>query len=293
MAKFVLSAFADEAGSTLDEQIAALLENGIYFIEPRNIDGRGILEHQESELKSIKERLDAVGIKVNSLGSPIGKYKIEDEFAPHFELFKKALRAAEILGTQNIRMFSFFIPEAEADKYKNEVLRRLSAMTEEAQKHGISLCHENEAKIYGESPSAVAELLQKLPALYAIFDPANYRMAGCDVIEGINASFINFKYMHVKDAIYEEQMIVPAGEGEGKIASIINMIDEKTEGTVFLTLEPHLHIFDAYKSIDEHELRGKYEFSSNAEAFSFAANALKKILLENGYAEGENKEWTR
>ncbi len=293
MAKFILSAFADEAASSLDGQISALRENGIYHIEPRNIDGKGILEYTEAELQEIKRKLDENGIKVGSLGSPIGKYKIEDDFVPHFTLFKKALSAAEILGSENIRMFSFFIPEGERAKYKGEVISRLTKMTEEAKKRGINLCHENEAKIYGEAPAEVAEILKSVPELYAIFDPANYRMAGCDVISGIEASFINFKYMHVKDAIYEEQMIVPAGEGEGKIAEIINLIDEKVDGDVYLTLEPHLHIFDAYKTIDEHELRGKYKFNSNLEAFGFAASSLKKLLIENGYTEGEDKKWTR
>ena len=293
MARFILSAFADEAGSSLDEQISALKKNGIYHIEPRNIAGKGILEYSEDELLKIKCALDENGIKVGSLGSPIGKYNIEDDFAPHFELFKKALRAAKILGTENIRMFSFFIPEGKSAEYRNEVLSRLKAMCDEAKAHGINLCHENEAKIYGEAPEAVSDILTAVPALYAIFDPANYRMAGCDVLSGIEASFKNFKYMHVKDAIYSEQMIVPAGEGEGKIPEIINMINEKIEADVYLTLEPHLHVFDAYKDIDEHELRGKYKFNSNIEAFTFAANALKKILLDNGYTEGEDKKWTR
>ena len=293
MAKFILSAFADEAGSSLDEQISALLANGIYHIEPRNIAGRGILDYSSEELSAIKEKLSENGIKVGSLGSPIGKYNIEDDFAPHFELFKKALSAAKLLGTENIRMFSFFIPEGKGAEYKSEVISRLQAMCKEAEKCGINLCHENEAKIYGETPEAVSDILTATPELYAIFDPANYRMAGCDVISGIEASFINFKYMHVKDAIFDEQMIVPAGEGEGRIPEIINMIDEKYDSEVYLTLEPHLHIFDAYKTLDEHELRGKYKFSSNLEAFSFASNALKKILLENGYTEGENHVWTR
>ena len=78
MASFILSAFADEAASSLDGQISALLANGIYHIEPRNIDGRGILDYSEEELKKIKEKLDAASIKVNSIGSPIGKYNIED-----------------------------------------------------------------------------------------------------------------------------------------------------------------------------------------------------------------------
>ena len=71
------------------------------------------------------------------------------------------------------------------------------------------------------------------------------------------------------------------------------MINEKIEGDVYLTLEPHLHIFDAYKDIDEHELRGKYKFASNEESFNFAANALKSLLSKNNYTEGDNKKWTR
>ena len=293
MASFILSAFADEAASSLDGQISALLANGIYHIEPRNIDGRGILDYSEEELKKIKEKLDAASIKVNSIGSPIGKYNIEDDFEPHFALFKKALATAKILEAPYIRMFSFFLPYEKRGEYREEVLARLNAMVEEAKKHGITLCHENEAAIYGQMPEEVDDILSSVSGLGAIFDPANYRMAGADVIKGIEASFKNFKYMHVKDAIYEEQMIVPAGEGEGQIPEIINLIDEKIEGDVYLTLEPHLHIFDAYKDIDEHELRGKYKFASNEESFNFAANALKSLLSKNNYTEGDNKKWTR
>ena len=293
MAEFILSAFADEAATTLDGQIEALIENGIYHIEPRNIDGRGILDYSIEELVEIKKKLDLSGIKVNSLGSPIGKYNIEDDFEPHFELFKKALSAAKALGTENIRMFSFFLPYEKRKEYRGEVIARLKKMVALAKESGISLCHENEAAIYGMMPEEISDLLSSVEGLAGIFDPANYRMAGADVIEGIKASFINFKYMHVKDAVYSEQMIVPAGEGEGKIAEIINMIDGFTSDEVYLTLEPHLHICDAYKDIDEHELRGKYKFNSNKEAFAFAAEKLKNLLKENGYTEGENHVWTR
>lgn len=293
MARFVLSAFADESGSTLEEQIAALKRNEIDYIEPRNINGRGILEYSEEELFDIKKVLDKNGIKVNSLGSPIGKYPIDKDFAPHYELFKKALRTAQILGTDCIRIFSFFTPKTELSKYRNEVLRRLSVMTEEATAHGITLCHENESLIYGEMPNEVADLLSELPKLAGIFDPANYRMNNADPISGIDATFKNFKYMHIKDAIFESQMIVPAGEGEGKIAEVINTINDKFDAIVYLTLEPHLFIFDAYKSIDEHELKGKYQFKSNTEAFDFAVSALKKLLLENGYKKGDNNEWIK
>ena len=57
MAKFILSAFADEAAESLDGQIEALLSNGIYQIEPRIIVKKGILDLREEELTVISEKL--------------------------------------------------------------------------------------------------------------------------------------------------------------------------------------------------------------------------------------------
>ena len=75
----------------------------------------------EEEIEEFAKQLKEAGIKVNSLGSPIGKYDIVDDFEPHFERFKKACKTAQILGTKNMRMFSFFIPDGEeAMKYKKE-----------------------------------------------------------------------------------------------------------------------------------------------------------------------------
>ena len=56
MARFVLSAFADEAGSSLDEQIKALKRNGIGYIEPRNINGKPILTLTDEELIEVKKQ---------------------------------------------------------------------------------------------------------------------------------------------------------------------------------------------------------------------------------------------
>ena len=293
MAKFALSAFADEAGSTLSEQIKALCENGIDYIEPRNIGGRGILEIEESELREIRRTLDENRIKVNSLGSPIGKFPIDEPIEKHMADFERALRAAEILGTTNIRMFSFFVEQDSLAKYRGEVKSRLRTMCRLAARRGIRLCHENESRVFGQMPSEVLELAIEIPELYFIFDPANYRMNNADVLDGIDATLVRPAYLHIKDAIFDTQTIVPAGEGEGRIAEIIDMVNESTDEVVFLTLEPHLHVFDAYKSIDEHELRGKYSFKSNREAFDFAASALKNLLIKSGYRKDENNLWIK
>ena len=294
MARFVMSAFADEAGSSLEEQIAALKDNGIGYIEPRNIAGKGILKHSKDELETIKAELDRNGIKVNSLGSPIGKYPIGESFEDHLPDFELALAASEILETKNIRMFSFFIPKGEdANSYKDEVIARLNKMCVIAKEHGITLCHENESEIYGQNPAEMLDIMTSVDGIAGIFDPANYRMNNCDVMAGIEATLKNLAYLHIKDAIYESQIIVPAGDGEGKIPEVLDMVNEATDGVVYLTLEPHLFLFDAYKLIDNHELKGKYTFKDNSESFDFAANALKNLLTENGYAKDGNNEWKK
>ena len=293
MAQFVFSAFADEAGASLEEQIKALRENGIRFIEPRNIGDKSIMDFTDEELLEIKKQLDENGIKVGSLGSPIGKAPIDGDFDEYMLKVKRSIEIAKLLGTNYIRMFSFFVSQDELSVHKDEVIRRLREMVKAAEAEGVTLCHENESRIYGQMPAEVKELLTEVPGLGGIFDAANYRMNDADTIEGIEATFVNFKYIHIKDAIYSEQAIVPAGEGEGRIGEIIDIVNDKVDGQVYLTLEPHLHAFLAYKNIDEHELKGRYSFNSGREAFDFAVRALENLLIKHGYRKDEEGTWKK
>ncbi|MBQ4071612.1 MAG: sugar phosphate isomerase/epimerase [Clostridia bacterium] len=293
MATFKLSAFADEAGATLDEQIIALKENGIKFIEPRFVNGKGILDLTDAELSQMAKALAENGIKVNALGSPIGKYDIDAPFEEHLEKFKRALEVAKALGTDKIRMFSFFVGQDSLVEKRDEVIRRLSVMVEMAKAEGILLCHENESLIYGQMPEEVKDLLTTVDGLYGIFDPANYRMNNADVIEGINATLINLAYLHIKDAEYKTQTILPAGEGEGRIGEVIDIVNDKSNEVVYLTLEPHLNAFEAYKTIDTHELRNTRVFATTRESFDFATNALKALLTKHGYKETEVGTWKK
>ncbi len=293
MAKFLLSAFADEAGPALADQIAALKDNGISYIEPRGIDGKNIIDLSDDEVENLKRTLDENGIKVGSIGSPLGKFPIDGDFDAYMEKVRRTFAIAKMLDTKYIRMFSFFVKQDELAKYRDEVIRRLRIMVAEAKKAGVVLCHENESEIYGQMPTEVKDILTNVEGLGGIFDAANYRMNNANVMEGIGATLINFKYLHIKDAIYSEQMIVPAGEGEGRIADILEIVNGHTDERVFLTLEPHLKVFAAYNEIDNHKLRGKYTFETNKEAFAFAAEALKKLLIKLGFKKENDGTWQK
>ena len=156
MAEFILSAFADEAGSTPKEQIDALVANGIRYIEPRSFWGKGVLSLTDDELVDIKNSLDEAAIKVGSLGSPIGKYPITEPLDKHLTDFARAIEVCKIFGTKNMRIFSFFIPKGDNPRnYSDEVILRMKKLSEIAKENGITLNHENEKEIFGQNPEEV------------------------------------------------------------------------------------------------------------------------------------------
>ena len=292
MAQFIISAFADEASDLLDGQIAALKRNGLRLIEPRSIEGN-VIKKTDEELYAIRAKLDEAGISLSSLGSPCGKFDIKEDFEIHLEAFRRALAACRILGTDKMRMFSFFVEKDELDTYRDEVIRRLKIMLEEAKEAGITLCHENEHKIYGEAPWRVSDILTSLPELRGIFDAANYVRQGYDPIEGFEATKNSLEYVHIKDAVAENRVHVPAGMGDGRYEEILRRVDAMTDRTVMPTVEPHLFDFAAYKSIDAQNMDTVLNFENSDQSFDCAVSSLKKILTKIGFTEGEDKIWKK
>ncbi|MBR3801967.1 MAG: TIM barrel protein [Clostridia bacterium] len=286
MLNFILSGFADEASKELDGQIAALKRNNMSYFEPRGINGKNIADFTVEEAKELKAKLDAEGIKVSSIGSPYGKIEIDDDFEPHFEKFKNTVEVAKILETKYIRMFSFFFTKGQSyEDNREEVLRRVKALADYSAQHGIYCCLENEKEIYGDTDDRNLEVLRYCaPNLYAIVDPANYIQCGVDPLVAYEkvAGFV--KYLHVKDAYFENGEVVPAGKGDGSVAEIIKRF-ARNHGDKFLSLEPHLTVFDGLENLEPDngtiksiEKKKSYVYASSDESFDAAVNALKEIL---------------
>ena len=291
MAQFMISAFADEAAKDLDGQIAALKRNGLVLIEPRTIINN-MVEKTDEEIEEISKQLKAAGISISALGSPIGKYNIDEPFEAHMETFERALAACKILGTQRMRIFSFFVPRDRLEECREEVLRRLQIMLARAKEEGITLCHENETKIYGQNPEEVTDLLASLPELRGVFDAANFIMDAQDPIKGFEATAPSIEYMHVKDCKVDKT-IVPVGMGDGKYDEVIKRLDKMTDRTIILTVEPHLKKFTGYSNIDDREMKHDLHFENSNDSFDFAINSLKNMLTSLGYHEEENHVWKK
>ena len=67
-----LSAFSDEAGSSIQEQIEAMKRNGISLTELRSIDGKNVSTFTIEEAESYQKEFERNGISVCSIGSPLG-----------------------------------------------------------------------------------------------------------------------------------------------------------------------------------------------------------------------------
>lgn len=273
-------AFADEASGMIDQQIVAMKRNGLSGLEIRNVDGTNVAAITPDKAKEVRRKLDDAGLSTWSIGSPIGKIHIEkDDFAAHLEAFRNVIDVAHILGAENIRMFSFFLPQDKDPAiYKNEVIDRIGQFLTIADGSGVDLCHENEKGIYGETAPRCLELHQALPGLKGVFDPANYVQAGQDTWDGWLMLAPYIKYLHIKDALATGH-VVPSGHGVGNLEKIVAAFT--AQGGRAVSIEPHLTVFDGLSKLEENgdvSKIGTYVYASADEAFDAACNALKNLL---------------
>ena len=278
MAKFVLSAFADEASPMLDEQIKALQEEGISLIELRGVDGKNVSGLTIEEAANVKAKLDAAGIRLSALGSPYGKASLGQTFDEHLASFKHGLELCKVLDCKRIRMFSFY-PAGPVEEAREEVLRRLEIMLTLAEEAGVQLVHENEKGIYGDDTARNADLLNHFgDRLGFAFDPANFVQCGVNTLEAYEQLHDRITYMHIKDALLSDGAVVSAGNGDGHVAEILGRLNAEREGEVILTVEPHLTVFAGLKNLQDEELKHHESYPDSRTAFHAAVSALKGIL---------------
>ena len=155
MNKYQLCAFADEASPKLTEQIVAMRENNIEYLEMRGVNGTNVAKLTAAQAKDAARELSAAGLKVWSLGSPAGKSPITQDFAVEREQFLRLLETAEITGARCIRLFSFYGTDGKPE-YRDEVLERLSRFIDLAKGSGVP----NKNKVATISKASVQKIAE-------------------------------------------------------------------------------------------------------------------------------------
>jgi sugar phosphate isomerase/epimerase len=235
-----------------------------------------VLDFSDEQVRRIRERLAAEGIRLSAIGSPLGKVPVDVPLDDELRRLDRALQLAHTFDTRLIRIFSFYPPAAAPDlppsAYRDEVLERLGRMTEGAEAADVALAHENDTDLYGDTIERCLDVLQTVdsPSLVAAFDPANFIVSGeVPYPDGYDALRPWLRHVHVKDAL-PDRTVVAVGEGEGRWRRFLERLRSDGYGG-FFTLEPHL------------VQAGRYRGFSGPDRFRHAARVLIAMLDDLGW----------
>ena len=242
---FVLSAFADEIGPDPAEQLAVLAACRVRFIEFRSIHKTNVLALSDGQLGEFGKQLRDANVGISAIGSPVGKVPIDQAFGPTEDKLRRAIDVAHRFATRNIRVFSFYPPDHGFDgdwsSWRDQVIERMTRLTELAAAADVTLVHENEHRIFGDRPDRVEDLLTSVnhPNLRAAYDAANWVYCGYDPVEGWDRTAAFTTHLHVKDWKLGGDYGVLAGTGDGRMDySVGELVKRDYQG--FAVLEPHL-----------------------------------------------------
>ena len=278
MENYRLSAFADEYSDSFEEQCLALNGFGYKNIEIRGVDGKNVSTLSDEEVLKVKQTLDKYNLGVSSIGSPIGKIKLDGDMDAHLEMAERVFKTAKVVGAKNVRMFSFYLPDGKTrEECKKDVFNALEKLVNLAEKYGVTLCHENEALIYGESPECCLEILKYFNGkLKCVFDMGNFVLDGYNPYDAYLKLYDYIEYFHVKDSLYAGA-IVPAGKGEAQIKKILDDYRSKNSN-FFITLEPHLQTFSGLNALVGKSFDNPYKYENQKVAFTDAVEKLRELL---------------
>jgi sugar phosphate isomerase/epimerase len=200
--KIPIAAITDEFSPTLASAIPVMKEIGMTAAELRVVNGKNIMDLTDDELKQTKEALDAAGLPVISIASPLLKCVLPDApevdsrfqhdifaskhtFEDQPRLTEHAVKIAKFFDAKIVRVFSYWRTVQPALCH-DAIVKALHGLAAIGQREGILFGLENEhACNVGTAVESVAVLnAVKHPNIVLVWDPANALVAGEDPFPG-------------------------------------------------------------------------------------------------------------
>lgn len=253
-----LGVITDEVSQQLPVALKWAKENALSHVELRMINGKNIVDLSNEALKDIRQKIEEKDLFVSCIASPVFKCPLDpsrpvakgDTFGEsegtvqdHFSLLDRTIEICQIVGTKNIRIFSFW-REQQPEKHIDEIVSHLKEAAKIAKKNDIQLLLENEGTCNGGSAKEVAAIVKKVndPSLKILWDPGNEAYDGRSAYpEGYEYVKDWIGHVHLKDAIAKENwegFCVPIGEGNVPFAEQLEAL-AKDEYEGLYTLETH------------------------------------------------------
>ena len=255
----ILTGIGDEAGNTIDAQIAATQKLGWRHIEARNVEVPGfpkgnIHDIPDAAFDIVVGKLQDAGIQIYCFGSAIANWgkKIDQPFESSLAEARRAIPRMQKLGAKLVRVMSFAVCEGE-EQMAQERFRRLREVTKMFLDAGIQPVHENCMNYGGMGWPFALKLLENVPGLKWVFDTANpvfnddrskpKPYPKQDPWEFFTHVKSHVVHVHIKDAKWnpaknDADYTFP-GEGDGKVRAILK--DLLAGGyDAGISIEPHM-----------------------------------------------------
>jgi L-ribulose-5-phosphate 3-epimerase len=177
---FKYTGFADEAGQSLEEQIAVVKMAGWNSIEVRALDIGHFCDLSEAQWDATWATLQAEGISVPGFGGQIGNWArpITADFEQDIAELKRVAPRMRQTDAACLRVMSYPNDEQQPwsdTDWKQEAFRRLRELAKMAEDLGVVLGHENCSGYGSQGPAECLEMVEAIdsPAFKLIFDTGN------------------------------------------------------------------------------------------------------------------------
>jgi L-ribulose-5-phosphate 3-epimerase len=200
--KIPIAAITDEFSPTLASAIPVMKEIGMTAAELRVVNGKNIMDLTDDELKQTKDALDAAGLPVISIASPLLKcvlpnapeqdsrfqhdiFASKHTFEDQPRLTEHAVKIAKFFDAKIVRVFSYW-RTVKPELCHDAIVKALDGLAAIGKKEGVLFGLENEhACNVGTATESVAVLnAVKHPNIVLVWDPANALVAGEDPFPG-------------------------------------------------------------------------------------------------------------
>jgi sugar phosphate isomerase/epimerase len=280
MAKFVLSAIADDISPDLSEQVRTLKDLNLGYIDLRSVDGKQVRDFTDKDVGRIRELLRRNDIRVSCIGSSVGHSSIDTSFYEGLAELARVIEIGKALGTHRIRIFGSCppenIPSADYDEYLDRSLRHMERFITLAQRENVILLLENQRQTVVDTVARCYRLIRSLsgPHFRFLWDPANFVRVGEGRIteDGWDLLGSEVGYVHIRDALLADGRVVAAGEGDGQVRELLERL-QAANYNGFLALEPHPDQTGLERTLSGHE-----EMAS-------AVQSLRRLMASLGIEE--------
>jgi len=300
------SGFADEACSSIDDQIKITKELGWNNIESRGIDGTTLAEMDEKSFEILEQKLSESNVKIDCYGSAVANWskdprKEEDYLKSKKELLS-VLPRMKRLKIHLLRGMSFVIVKDDPrgpdnPEIEKEVFKKVKEFVIICADYDVVYLHENCQNYGGLSWKHTLRLIEAVNRenFRLVFDTGNPVMSYDWSVPSLKKRQSSWEFyekvkdfvdrVHIKDGIFvkdtdgvfpEVKFTFP-GEGDGDVERIVEDL-LKRNFTGALSIEPHMavvHHENSKKS--DNEIRYENYLEYGRRLMNMVENLKKKI----------------